>query len=66
MEVKKEPDQCRLCFTQITKYVHIFKESTPIHNIMETLKQYFHDEVNGKSIANTIFSSFIQFSHKHV
>lgn len=41
MEVKKEPDRCRLCFLPVNNYFSIFEHP----NTIEKLKQYFLDEV---------------------
>lgn len=46
MDVKKEPDRCRLCYTQVVEYVSIFADTTSALNIVECLKQYFYDKVN--------------------
>ncbi|XP_055314296.1 transcription factor grauzone-like [Sitodiplosis mosellana] len=50
MKVKKEPDRCRLCYTQVVEYFDIFENSAQVPNIVDTLKQYFDDEVNDSDI----------------
>lgn len=46
MDVKKEPDRCRLCYTQVVEYVSIFADTASPLNIVECLKQYFYDKVS--------------------
>ncbi|XP_055314289.1 transcription factor grauzone-like isoform X2 [Sitodiplosis mosellana] len=50
MEVKKEPNQCRLCYTQAVEYFDIIENSASMPTIVDSLKQYFHDEVNNLDI----------------
>ncbi|XP_031640229.1 zinc finger protein 652-B-like [Contarinia nasturtii] len=45
MEVTEETERCRLCFSQVTKFIDIFGESALTQNIIEPLNQYFYDEV---------------------
>ncbi|XP_055314011.1 zinc finger protein 729-like [Sitodiplosis mosellana] len=50
MEIKKESDLCRLCYTQPVEYFDIFENATSMPTIVDTLKQYFDDEVNDSDI----------------
>ncbi|XP_055325845.1 zinc finger protein 431-like [Sitodiplosis mosellana] len=50
MDVKKERDLCRLCYTQVLEYFNIFENSVLVPNIVDTLKQYFDDEVNDSDV----------------
>lgn len=43
MEVKKEIDCCRLCFSQVTEFINIFDDSKSIPSIVEQLNKYFDD-----------------------
>lgn len=45
MEVDSEQILCRLCFTHAVEYISIFKNGKPMPNIVNALKQYFHDQV---------------------
>ncbi|XP_055314042.1 zinc finger protein 62-like isoform X2 [Sitodiplosis mosellana] len=50
MEVKVEADRCRLCYTQAIEYFDIFENTASMPTIIDTLKQYFHDEVSDSDI----------------
>ncbi|XP_055314295.1 zinc finger protein 726-like [Sitodiplosis mosellana] len=50
MEVKVEADRCRLCYTQAIEYFDIFENAASMPTIIDTLKQYFHDEVSDSDI----------------
>ncbi|XP_055314291.1 zinc finger protein 665-like [Sitodiplosis mosellana] len=50
MDVKKEPDCCRLCYTQVVEYVSIFGDTASALNIVDSLQQYFYDKVSDSDI----------------
>ncbi|XP_055314293.1 zinc finger protein 90-like [Sitodiplosis mosellana] len=50
MEVKMEPDLCRLCYSHAVEYFDIFENIASIPTIVDTLKQYFQDAVSDSDI----------------
>lgn len=45
MNVKKEPDRCRVCYARVIEYINIFEETASTLNLIDSLKQYFYDRV---------------------
>lgn len=45
MDVKKEPDRCRVCYARVVEYINIFEETASTLNLIDSLKQYFYDRV---------------------
>lgn len=59
MEIKWEPNQCRLCFLSADDYINILEKTA---HVTELLEQYFHDEVKAFKILlwNSMFIMFLK------